>query len=72
MSYRAGTRGMAALGIPDADARVTCDDCGEVLPVGPFRRGPPLWLLDGRAPPKWRGGRRPDGTRWDRCPRCAG
>lgn len=70
MSYRAGTRGLAALGIPDSEPRVICDGCGVVLHARTRSGGPPAWLLNGTAPKGWAGGRNEDGTRWDRCPRC--
>lgn len=70
MTYHAATRGLGPYGIPDGEPRVACDDCGTVLYIRTRRGGPPKWLLDGKAPPKWRGGRRDDGTRWDKCPRC--
>ena len=72
MSYRAGTRGLAKIGIPDDDAHINCDSCGLRLDLNRFRFGPPLWLLDGKHPPKWDGGKNESGTRWDKCPKCKG
>lgn len=69
MTYHAGTRGLAHIGIPDGDPRITCDapgcDATWHIPLG---RPPPTWFLDGKRKPGWAGGRRADGTRWDRCP----
>ena len=69
MAYRAGTRNLGPLGIPDDVPRVICDGCGLVHRIKPNRL-PPMWMLDGKAPPKWRRSRDADGKRRDVCPRC--
>ena len=73
MSYRVGIGfGMASLGFQPCDPAIICDGCGLVRPiVSSGRMGPPAWFLDGKAPPKWKQGKRiPDGDRQDFCPRC--
>ena len=56
MTYRAGTRGLSRYGIRDGDPRIICDGCSRIYPIP--RRGPcgapPAWVLDMKAPPKWR------------------
>lgn len=73
MTYRAGTRGLSMLGIPDDEPRVICDGdgCRRVLRVNTSHI-PPRWLLDGKAPPRWRLARDENGNRRDFCPRCKG
>ena len=75
MSYRAGTRGLGRLGIPDDVPRIVCDGCGTTYPL--VLRGaagaPPSWFLNGKAPPKWRlarSGSDSDTVRRDYCPLC--
>lgn len=53
MSYRAGTQGMDAIGIPSGEPRLICDDCGEKRPVTNAHGRPFAWLLDRRAAPGW-------------------
>ncbi len=72
MSYRAGTAGLSGLGIADSAPRIICDGCGYTLRVGMYGV-PPVWFLDGKAPPKWRKVQRTaDGGRVDYCPACKG
>jgi len=75
MTYRAGTNGLGAIGIPDGDPRIVCDGCGDTYAIA--RRGaagaPPAWFLDGKAPPKWRTARLgadANTVRRDYCPAC--
>lgn len=71
MSYFAGTSGMAHLGVLDAGPRVTCDSddgCDAVVRLKPGRL-PPMWFMDGRPPPGWKGSRREGGPRLDWCPK---
>lgn len=51
MTYRCGV-GAGIPGLEPGEPRITCDSCGAVLTIN-FRMGPPRWLRDGRAPPKW-------------------
>lgn len=70
MSYVAGTSGMAHLGVPDDGPRVQCDaegGCSMVVRMRPGRV-PPMWFLDGRPPPGWKGTRHGPGLRRDFCP----
>jgi len=73
VTYHAGTYGLSALGIPDGEARVTCDivGCTAVHYVGRPGSRPPAWLLNGKAPPRWK--RTPaivGKPRVDLCPAC--
>lgn len=68
MAYRAGTIGLACVGLADSRPRFECDGCGLVFYI-PTDRAPPSWFLNGRAPKGWAMGRVGD-VRWDKCPRC--
>jgi len=48
--------------------KITCDGCGRELTVAAL---PPVWFLEGKAPPKWKTLRKGDGSkRWDLCATC--
>ena len=67
MAYHIGIcPGMQQLGFTPCDPHITCDGCDAAR----FIRGlPPVWFLDGKAPPGWKLVR--DGeARRDYCPRC--
>jgi hypothetical protein len=53
MSYRAKTRGLANIGVPDGDNRIVCDGCGKersaLKPHG-FRYA---WLINIHKVPGW-------------------
>ena len=66
MSYRAGTGGLASIGIQDRTPAIVCDTCGNVHDI---KMQPPAWFLDGKAPPRWRV-KRYAGIRTDRCDAC--
>jgi hypothetical protein len=55
------------------DAGIVCDVCGYFLRVGKYSL-PPLWFLDGEAPPGWQRvdaiGETDEVERRDYCPRC--
>lgn len=72
MTYHCGIGGgMRALGFEPREPHITCDGCGLVRYVHSARSyGPQAWFLKGRPAPGWSGGRRPDHTREDWCPRC--
>lgn len=72
MSYRCGLDVHVArlLRMEPGPPRVTCDSCGARIVVVTGRRGPPRWLLDGKAPPGWRTTKNDDGTRTDWCKAC--
>ena len=53
MSYRAGTRGLGFIGIPDGDPRVICDGCGKAVSVVKPGAGPYAWLINRRKVPGW-------------------
>jgi hypothetical protein len=54
MSYRCGIGpGMEKLGLEPGPPRVTCDGCGKQLPAVTKTGGPPMWLLNGKAPKGW-------------------
>jgi hypothetical protein len=67
MTYYAGTHGLAALGIPNDDPRIVCDECAMVYRLR-TDRAPPSWFLDRKAPPGWKRSR--GLPRLDWCPRC--
>lgn len=71
MSYRCGIYEPLAtiLGVEPGPPRVKCDHPGCLAKVViSDRRPPPRWLLDGKAPPRWRTVKSEDGSRVDRCP----
>ncbi len=70
MTYRAGSYGCAAIGIPNADPHVICDSCHLVHYAKPTRHGMPAWLRNNKPPSGWAKGANVDGTRWDKCPEC--
>lgn len=71
MTYHAALRNMASIGLADQDAHLTCDGCGVILPVlKKHTRGPPNWLLAGKAPRGWYRELHEDMTSTDLCPVC--
>ena len=54
MSYRAGIRGLAHLGLPDGDPHIFCDRCGVRRSMTrPTTGSPYAWFFDGKAAPGW-------------------
>lgn len=73
MSYRIGVGPrMARIGIAPCEPAIFCDGCGLVRMVVLHRMGgAPGWFMDGKAPPRWKQGKRLDnGQRQDFCLRC--
>jgi hypothetical protein len=72
MSYRCRLDATVAkmIGEEAGGPRIKCDLCGFKLDVKIKHGGPPKWLLDNKAAPKWRLVRVPDGRRKDYCPEC--
>lgn len=71
MSYRAGTNGLQAIGIPNGEPRIICDGCGLERSVTLKSGIPASWFLDNRAAPKWKLVRTEEPfRREDYCPRC--
>jgi hypothetical protein len=68
--YRCGTRGMAHLGIPDGEARVICDSCGEIKLCKTRFGLSPEWWMKGKGPPGWIVEKIEDGVNRHFCPRC--
>jgi hypothetical protein len=64
MSYHRGIH----IGTIYTSTFVKCDSCSHkyIIPDGYM---PPVWFIDGKAPPKWRIVRR-DEKRYDYCPTC--
>lgn len=54
MTYRCGTNGLQALGIPNGEPRYICDKCGAVQSFYRPNGMPYAWILDGKLPPGWR------------------
>jgi hypothetical protein len=71
MSYRCATRGLAAFGLPDGPAAISCDGpgCDERIEI---IGTPPKWFLDGKAERGWSRVVHGDGTSTDCCPACKG
>ncbi len=69
MSYRAGTIGLARIGIPDDVAHLLCDGCGARRTVTKPSGMPYSWLLDDKAAPGW-AKKKVDGMRRDYCQTC--
>lgn len=67
MSYLCGL----GPGIPGGprDPVIICDGCGAEKRIT-YSHVPPLWFMDGKAPPGWKGRRHTDGRREDYCPTC--
>lgn len=59
----------SAIGLTPGPPHVTCDSCGAARYIREDRLMP-KWMLDGRAPPRWKMTRGEDGKRVDACPRC--
>jgi hypothetical protein len=73
VSYRCGIGdGMRRLGFEPGEPRITCDGCGVVKLARTKTGGPPMWLLNRKAPPGWKLIRHEDDTRTDYCPQCKG
>lgn len=53
MTYRCGTNGLQALGIPNADPHYTCDKCGIVQNCYRPNSQPYQWVMNGKQPPGW-------------------
>lgn len=73
MSYRCGVGPSLARAFEYAGEtrpHIICDRCGATRVVDGFHGVAPVWFMDGRPPPGWRGSRSPDDTRIDLCPKC--
>lgn len=69
MTYRCGIG--PGLPIPVGTPQITCDapGCSARVVIAPGRLAPPVWFLDGKAPPRWKMKRTEDGRRRDWCPK---
>ena len=66
-----GPRLAAALGTTQTDPALLCDKCDVVLAITTTgRRGPPRWLIEGKAPRGWRRLDRGDLPARHVCPSC--
>lgn len=76
MTYRCGFgQGMAELGFEEGPPHIKCDGCGLRLEARMTSGGPPLWLIDQKAPRGWHLILKPSGVegvslREDYCPQC--